>query len=147
MFEFFIGLKELLRVKTTMTMTKYFCANASCPLHVGVNSTVTFLKACMIALEGRNPFTEVGKSRLIPAKNIRKEIADHDIVFFNQGVHYDIRTLLIESTIYFNNIGSMLHGKDLGLIFTFKFFPFIAALWDRFSQKNRLGIYHKYFRI
>ena len=112
MFEFFIGLKELLRVKTAMTMTKYFCPNTSCPLHVGANSTVTFLKACMIALESRNPFTEVDKSRLIPAKKIRKEIADHDIVFFNQGVHYDIRKLLIESTIYFNNIGNMLHGKD-----------------------------------
>ena len=112
MFEFFIGLKELLRVKTTMTMTKYFCANTTCALKPDNNVTVSFLKACMIELEGRNYFTEVIKSRLVSEKIIRKEIAKHDIIFFNQGVHYDIRTLLIESTIHFNNIGSMLHGKN-----------------------------------
>ena len=118
MFEFFIGLKELLGVKTTMTMTKYFCANTTCELNPDNNVTVSFLKACMIELEGRNYFTEVIKSRLVSEKIIRKEIAKHDIIFFNQGVHYDIRTLLIESTIHFNNIGSMLHGKDFIYILT-----------------------------
>ena len=85
MFEFFIGLKELLRVKTAMTMTKYFCANTTCEFNPDNNVTVSFLKACMIELEGRNYFTEVIKSRLISEKVIRKEIAKHDIIFFNQG--------------------------------------------------------------
>ena len=85
MFEFFIGLKELLRVKTTMTMTKYFGANTTCALNPDDNVTVSFLKACMIELKGRNYFTEVIKSRLVSEKIIRKEIAKHDIIFFNKG--------------------------------------------------------------
>ena len=112
MFEFFVGLKELLQVKTKVNMTKYFCENTSCSIHPGNNSTVTFIKACMIVLKGWKRIPETKNSRLISEEIIRQEIADHDIVFINQGLHYSKRLMLNDSTIYFNNIGKMLNGRN-----------------------------------
>ena len=79
MFEFFVGLQELLRVKSRVKMTRYFCENTSCSIHPGNNSTMTFLSSCMIVLEGKEPFPNVDESRQISERIVRKEIANYDI--------------------------------------------------------------------
>ena len=46
MFECFLGLQELLGVKTRVKINEHFCANTSCSINPDGNSTVTFLRAC-----------------------------------------------------------------------------------------------------
>ena len=42
---------------------------------------------------------------------IKEQISEHDIVFINQGLHYDRTTLLIEGAIQFHKIGQMIYGE------------------------------------
>ena len=109
MLEFFRGLAELLHVKSPVERA----VNYSGSIHPLGGGTVTFLGAGVILLEGRKGFAAVEKFRITSEKTIRKEIADHDIVFFNQGLHYANKILLNDSIVYFNNMGEMLHGKDV----------------------------------
>ena len=52
------------------------------------NSSVTLLPAHLISLEGQKPFTKEGIYSAAPEDIIRKEIANHDVILFNQGIHY-----------------------------------------------------------
>ena len=111
MLEFFRGLAELLQVKTT-TINSNISINTTYSIHPWHNSTMTFLRACPIVLSGTKLFSVKKYHRVTSEEIIRKEIADNDIVLFNQGIHYDFKLLLNKGTIYFNNIGQMLYGKD-----------------------------------
>ena len=83
------------------------------------NSSVTLLPAHLISLEGQKPFTKEGIYSAAPEDIIRKEIVNHDVILFNQGIHYRKVTLLGETVIHFNNMGKMLHGKkDIKASFT-----------------------------
>ena len=110
MLEFFKGLAELLQVKTT-TINSNISINTTYSIHPWHNSIMTFLRAGAIVLNGTKLFPEEKYHRVTSEEIIRKEIPDHDIVFFNQGIHYDFKLLLNKGTIYFNNIGQMLYGK------------------------------------
>ena len=112
MFEFFIELAELLKANTTREMSRVFCER-TCSINPSDMSTVTYLRTCMIVLEGKKPVPDDVKWRQIAEKIVRKEIANYTlyIILFNQGIHYDIRMILLDSTIHFNNVGKMLHGK------------------------------------
>ena len=68
------------------------------------NSTVTLLPAHLITLEGQKPFTREGIYRAAPEDVLRKEISHHDVILFNQGIHYRHVTLLGETAIHFNNM-------------------------------------------
>ena len=92
MLEFFRGLAELLHVKSSAERGANYSGNR--------------------LLEGQKSFIGMERFRITSEKTIRKEIADHDIVFFNQGLHYGGKFLLKDSVIYFNNMGQMLHGKN-----------------------------------
>ena len=74
---------------------------------------MTFLKACRIILNGKKRFKEHEYFRVASEEIVRKEIAEHDVIFFNpEGIHYDFKLLLNARTIHFNKIGEMLYGKD-----------------------------------
>ena len=75
------------------------------------NSSVTLLPAHLISLEGAKPFTKEGIYAAAPEDIIRKGIANHDVILFNQGIHYRKVTMLGETAIHFNNMGQMLYGK------------------------------------
>ena len=111
MLEFFGGLAELLQVKTTTLNRIINLINTSYSIHPWRNSTITFLRTCTIVSNGTKLLSEEKYFRVTSEEIITKEIADHDIVLFNQGIHYDFKLLLNKGTIYFNNIGQMLHGK------------------------------------
>ena len=109
MLEFFRGLAELLHVKSPVERA----VNYSGSIYPPEGGTVTFLGAGVILLEGRKGFAAIERFRITSEETIRKKIADHDIVFFNQGLHYANKILLNDSIVYFNNMGEMLHGKDV----------------------------------
>ena len=111
MLKFYGGLAELLGVKTLLELIVH-TVNKSCSLKLGNNSSVKFLIACTILLQGRKKFKVQKKFTMTSEKIIRKEISNHDFIFFNQGLHYETYILLNEGANYFNNIGKMLHGKD-----------------------------------
>ena len=75
------------------------------------NSSVTLLPAHLISLEGQKPFTKKAIYSAVPEDIIRKDIVNHDVVLFNQGIHYRKVTMLGETAIHFNNMGQMLYGK------------------------------------
>ena len=108
MLEFFRGLAEMMHVKSAGE----FGANYSGSIYPG-GRPVTFLGAGVILLEGREDFQAIESFRITSENTIRKGIADHDIVFFNQGVHYGGKLMLNESIIYFNSMGEMLNGKNV----------------------------------
>ena len=86
MTEFYLGLAELLQVKSKET--KYPC-RMNYTLHTGNNGTLMHLKACVIVLTGYERFVKWDKSRVIPEEKIRRAIVDYDVILFNQGIHYD----------------------------------------------------------
>ena len=109
MLELYRGLAEFMGVNTSMERMR--AMKTSCSLNLGDNSSVTFLTACTIILQGTREVNEEKKYRMTSEKVIRKEIANHDFIFFNQGLHYDKYIGISEGAIYFNNIGEMLYGK------------------------------------
>ena len=111
MLEFFRGLAELLQVRTATMNRIIYSMDTSYSINPWRNSTITFLRACTIGLNGTKLFPEEKYFRVTSEEIIRKEIADHDIVLFNQGIHYDFKLLLNKGSLYFNNIGHMLYGK------------------------------------
>ena len=111
MLEFYRGLAELLGVKTSLELIVH-AVNKSCSLKLGNNSSVKFLIVCTILLQGRKKFKVQKKFTMTSENIIRKEILNHDFIFFNQGIHYETYILLNEGSNYFNNIGKMLHGKN-----------------------------------
>ena len=108
MLEFYPGLAELLSVKSPVDRA----VNYSGSIHPPGGGTITFLGAGVILLEGHKGFAAIERFRKTSEESIRKKIADHDIVFFNQGLHYANKLLLNDSIVYFNNMGEMLHGKN-----------------------------------
>ena len=102
MLEFFRGLAELLHVKSPVERA----VNYSISIHPPGGGTVTFLGAGVILLQGCKGFAAIERFRITSEKTIREKIADHDIVFFNQGLHYGGKLMLNESIIYFNNMGA-----------------------------------------
>ena len=122
MTEFYFGLAELLKVKAADP--KYRC-RMNYTLHPENSGTLTHIRACLILLKGYEDFAASwDKLRIVPEENIRRLIAAHDIIVFNQGIHYDEYTLMCQGAIYFNNLGEMLHGK-FSILFgcAFEFFP------------------------
>ena len=111
MLEIFRGLAELLQVKTITLNRIIYSINTSYSIHPWRNSTITFPRACTIVLNGTNLLSGEKYFRVTSEEIIRKEIADHDIVLFNQGIHYDFKLLLNKGSLYFNNIGHMLYGE------------------------------------
>ena len=111
MLEFYRGLAELLGVKTSLELIVH-TVNKSCSLKLGNKSSVKFLIACKILLQGRKKFKVQKKFTMTSEKIIRKEISNHDFIFFNQGIHYETYILLNEGANYFNNIGKLFDGKD-----------------------------------
>ena len=111
MLEFFGGLAELLQVRTATMNRIIYSMDTSYSIHPWDNSTITFLRACITVLNGTKLLSEEKYFRVTSEEIIRKEIADHDIVLFNQGIHFDFILLLNKGTIYFNNMGHMLYGK------------------------------------
>ena len=107
MLEFFRGLAEMMHVKSAAEKG----ANYSGSIYPG-GRPVSFLGAGVILLKGRKDFPAIERFRITSENTIREKIADHDIIFFNQGVHYGGKLMLNESIIYFNNMGEMLHGKN-----------------------------------
>ena len=124
MFEFFDYLVAFLRtndpklynnyssLKETLVSSKSKMATLAAFVTPANNSSVTLLPAHLISLEGQKPFTKEGIYSAAPEDIIRKEIANHDVILFNQGIHYRKVTMLGETAIHFNNMGQMLHGKE-----------------------------------
>ena len=109
MLEFYRGLAELLHVMLPVVRVGNFSGSIQPP----GGGTVTFLGAGVILLQGCKGFAKLEMFTITSEKTIRKKIADHDIVFFNQGLHYGGKLMLEESIIYFNSMGKMLHGKNV----------------------------------
>ena len=118
MAEFFVGLSELLHVKPE-EKTKHFCG-LNCTIHPGNNGIVTFLEACIIELEGQKKNFDVKEWRVVSEEVIRREIFKYDIIIFNQGQHHESRFSISESSLYFTDIGKMLHGKNKKSFFAFR---------------------------
>ena len=124
MFEFFEYLVAFLRtndpklyknyssLKETLVSSKNKMATLQAYVTPADNSSVTLLPAHLISLEGQKPFTKEAIYSAAPDDIIRKEIANHDVILFNQGIHYREVTMLGETAIHFNNMGQMLYGKE-----------------------------------
>ena len=106
MTEFTFGLAELLQVK--WEKPRYYC-RMTFTLHPGNNGTLTHIRACLIVLKGYEEF--IKKKVFIKEEEIRKAIANYDVILFNQGLHYDDFILMSQSAVYFNNLGKMLYGN------------------------------------
>ena len=117
MTEFYLRLTELLQVK--VKDPEYRC-KMNFTLHPGINGTLTHIRACLILLKGDETFSKWDKVEAIAEENIRRTIAEHDAIVFNQGSHYDKFVLMCQGAVYFNNLGKMLHGRYLLPIFKTK---------------------------
>ena len=103
--EFFQGVAELLHLK------QINICGGKCPSLTVKNGSLTYLRACLIELKGQEKFKNEEMWRYVSEEIVRKEIANYDVILFNQGLHYGRRTLFSDIPGYFNSFGQILHGK------------------------------------
>ena len=108
--EYFYGLSELLKSQIT---TRWFGDIDRRTIYRG---RVTYLRASLIYLSNQTKDTKMKSNRAPTEGMIREEVANHDIIFFNQGVHFDWKALLLEGQLQIFSIGQMLYSRYTQLI-------------------------------